>query len=65
MKVSEILKSDMTDDNTIITITKPLAIGARVFRGNWYQDQIIEFADEEVAMLIYDKAGNKIGMEVQ
>lgn len=65
MKVSEVLQSGMVNDNTIICISKPLAVGYRTFKGFWYEDSIMEFAEDTVSKLSYIKAENKIYMEVE
>ena len=66
MKVSEILQSDMCNDNTEIYIDKPAgpANVASRFHGNWYQDRCLDYADDVVVRLIYDRDINKISMEV-
>lgn len=65
MKVSEILKSDMTSDNTIICIDKPITGGNVSFRGHWYEDRILDFAENEITKLTYIGKENKIYMEVE
>lgn len=65
MKVSEILKSDMTNDNTIICIDQPISGGNVSFRGHWYEDRILDFAEDEITKLTYIKEENKVYMEVK
>lgn len=67
MKVSDILQTEMCNDNTIICIDKPAGPGniGSHFKGNWYQDFILDYADDEITKLTYIKADNKIYMEVE
>ena len=67
LKVSEILQSGMVNDDTLVYIDKPSGATSisRKFKGNWYQDYIMDFAEDEITKLTYIQKENKIYMEVK
>lgn len=65
MKVSEILQSSMINDNTVIYISKPMPFGDLSFKGHWYEDRIMDFAEDEITKLTYIRKENKVYMEVE
>lgn len=66
MKLSEILQSGMVNDNTTIYVSKPLCIKGHFFKqtGKWYQDQVLDFQNDEITKLTYIQKENKIYVEV-
>lgn len=66
MKVSEILQSPMVNDFTMIHISKQTSLNHyKEFFGNWYADQVMDYADNEIMKLEYLENENKIRMEVK
>lgn len=67
MKVSEILQSNMVNDNTVLYISKPIGdTGMDIRRkGYWYTDDIASFAESKITKLTYIASENKIYLEVK
>ena len=67
MTLEQLIETDMVKDDTTIIVSKPLTTYGMELtrRGNWYQDQILDFSDSTISKLTYIKAENKIYIELE
>lgn len=58
MQVVDCIGFSAVNDKTYITIC--MATGTPIAGGNWFQDQILEYSEEEVIKMIFDPLKNKL-----
>lgn len=66
MTIEQLIQTDLIRDDTTVVISKPLSIPGQYLtqKGNWYQDQILDFSDCVISKLTYIRAENKVYVEV-
>ncbi len=67
MKLEQLVETEMINDDTTVFVSKPLSIKGQYLtrKGNWYQDQILDFSDGTISKLTYIEAENKVYVELR
>ena len=64
MTINEIRQAGILGDSDIVTIILPASVTrtARI-RGHWYEDQIYEYTDREIAEMNYSRKNSTLTVE--